>query len=114
MKVVLALVVVSIAISCIDALSCRCDDDWQCRKSIWDSHCKPGAHFVSGMCGCELTCSKIEGEQCGGLWDINGKCSVGLECVNEPQPETPENIFFMDAGVCRRIDLSTNTQAVAS
>ena len=46
------------------------------------------------MCGCCDVCAKVEGEECGGPWDLNGKCDKGLKCVHK-EPE------FNAKGICK-------------
>ena len=32
------------------------------------------------MCNCCPKCARLEGESCGGLWEMYGQCAKGLEC----------------------------------
>ena len=35
---------------------------------------------MKDACGCCDVCGKVFGEECGGLWNMNGKCGRGLKC----------------------------------
>ena len=39
--------------------------------------------MVSDVCGCCNVCAKLEGERCGGVWDMYGTCAPGLKCKHE-------------------------------
>ncbi|KAF2365280.1 Insulin-like growth factor-binding protein IGFBP [Trinorchestia longiramus] len=54
--------------------------------------------LVSDVCECCLVCGKGEGEVCGGLWNMRGKCGDGLVCV-KPQ-SYPEQAAYPE-GKCR-------------
>lgn len=43
-----------------------------------------GREVTPEPCGC-LTCTKLEGEPCGGLWDLQGICNSELVC--QPTPD---------------------------
>lgn len=53
---------------------------------------------VLDICECCMVCGKGEGEICGGLWNMRGKCGDGLVCV-KPQ-SYPEQAAYPE-GKCR-------------
>ncbi|CAH1244772.1 HTRA3 [Branchiostoma lanceolatum] len=57
------------------------------------------SNTVMDPCGCCEECAKVEGEMCGGSWDIDGKCADGLTCV---KPETSIFDLFYMPGICHR------------
>ena len=48
---------------------------------------------TTDACGCCTVCAKVEGEKCGGPWNIAGVCDKGLICV-------PQSDFY--PGQCFR------------
>jgi len=47
----------------------------KCRTPV---NCKGG--FVKDICNCCPACAKVEGNTCGGLWNMHGFCDKGLKC----------------------------------
>jgi len=87
------LVVVAAAIASVSSLSCMSCDQLVCPKP---ASCKGG--IVKDVCGCCDVCAKLEGEECGGAWDMSGKCARGLRCVRKDPLKTP---FELEVGVCK-------------
>ncbi|XP_019636635.1 PREDICTED: venom protein 302-like [Branchiostoma belcheri] len=58
---------------------------------------------VSDVCGCCRRCAKVEGETCGGLWNMDGRCAVGLFCggweIHDGEEQVVPIMFGM-TGVC--------------
>jgi len=81
--------IIAVAISCVSSLSCQPCHEHMCSAT---TACKGG--FVKDVCGCCDVCAKLEGEECGGEWDMHGKCSRGLRCV-----QSSERPF--GSGVCK-------------
>merc|ERR1712227_647531 len=52
-----------------------------CKKSTCQrpSYCKSGA-YVKDPCQCCDECARAKNEECGGPWDIYGRCAPGLTC----------------------------------
>ncbi|XP_033121264.1 uncharacterized protein LOC117120346 [Anneissia japonica] len=71
-------VAVSSVMSATLATSCKCSKKIEkCPKL----KCPPGSLPVENPCkGCCRVCGKTEGEECGGLNDIYGRCSPDLIC----------------------------------
>nr|P0CJ14.1 RecName: Full=Venom protein 302; Flags: Precursor [Lychas mucronatus] len=90
----LKLVILLCVIESIYSLSCPC----QWNKSLRDS-CRIPENCLAGttkdVCGCCDVCAKIEGESCGGPWNIGGSCAVGLTCVKVDKRN------FHSKGVCK-------------
>ena len=59
----------------VDSLSCVPCSEVKCPTP---KNCKGGT--VLGSCNCCLECAKVEGETCGGSWDMAGRCDSGLRC----------------------------------
>ena len=62
---------------------------------------------VSDFCGCCDVCAKVVGEECGGPYDMMGRCDEGLRCdVADPsdfnahgecveiEEETPPSLLY--------------------
>ena len=73
--VLLGFALILVTLSGSEALSCMRCDPLNCSEP---SNCKGG--LVSDVCGCCDVCAQVLGEECGGPWDIYGKCDAGLEC----------------------------------
>uniref|UniRef100_A0A1V1WBF0 Putative venom protein n=1 Tax=Superstitionia donensis TaxID=311983 RepID=A0A1V1WBF0_9SCOR len=74
------------------AQDCMQCGTYQCYTT--PAECPAGT--VTDMCDCCLVCAKDEDEECGGLWDMRGKCGEGLTCVKENGDD--EN----SVGVCKK------------
>ncbi|XP_078588087.1 cysteine-rich motor neuron 1 protein-like isoform X2 [Branchiostoma floridae x Branchiostoma japonicum] len=74
------------ALSCLQCGTFTCAPVPPCRGDI-----------TKDPCGCCDVCAKIEGEGCGGPWDISGTCSSGLTCVIDPGDPLGS---FNAAGTC--------------
>ncbi|XP_065661866.1 venom protein 302 [Hydra vulgaris] len=73
MKSILLIILVLEVVMC---LRCRpCEPDLCPPRPL----CNGG--YVKGICGCCDTCAKVDGEKCGGLWNMYGKCDVGFVCA---------------------------------
>jgi len=72
------------------SLSCPECDEFKCRD-VSHLRCKGGT--TTDACGCCTVCAKVEGEKCGGPWNIAGVCDKGLICV-------PQSDFY--PGQCFR------------
>jgi len=66
-------------ISIVIGYSCRRCDQFQLSQCP-PANCTPPAMPISDVCECCTVCSKIEGEECGGLYALKGKCTEGLIC----------------------------------
>ena len=87
--------VLSIIFTTIQSLSCVACDRWTCRPPL---NCKGG--LTLGVCGCCNVCAKVEGEECGGLWNLSGTCDKGLTCVLPNVPDESGVVYQWLAGVC--------------
>uniref|UniRef100_A0A224XET6 Putative venom gland protein n=1 Tax=Megacormus gertschi TaxID=1843536 RepID=A0A224XET6_9SCOR len=72
------------------ALDCRECGTYECQPP--PNNCPVGT--VTDLCDCCLECGKAENEECGGTWDMNGKCGTGLKCIKDAEP-------YGD-GICRK------------
>jgi len=59
------------------SLSCIIPCAWV--RCSTPANCKGG--LVKSICGCCNVCARVEGERCGGPWQIKGRCDFGLKCV---------------------------------
>ena len=91
--------VLSITFTTIQSLSCVACDQWTC-TSDEKLNCTGG--LTLGICGCCNVCAKVEGEECGGLWNFSGTCDKGLTCVLPNVPDQPDSLFFPHwlKGIC--------------
>ncbi|XP_078592748.1 venom protein 302-like [Branchiostoma floridae x Branchiostoma japonicum] len=60
---------------------------------------------VPDVCGCCRRCAKVEGETCGGMWNLDGFCAMGLTCEmpESPQPDGELQVvpvLFGQPGIC--------------
>lgn len=62
--------------------------------------CKGGV--VDDACHCCKVCAKLEGETCGGLWDLEGRCDQGLFCKTPGEPSP----YSMKRGICVKNQLT--------
>nr|AGV98853.1 androcin [Androctonus bicolor]AGV98854.1 androcin [Androctonus bicolor] len=60
----------------LNALKCKCDKS-KCPQ-INASDCPAG--ITLDACRCCDVCAKAEGEECGGPYNMRGKCGIGLNC----------------------------------
>ncbi|XP_067143771.1 venom protein 302-like [Centruroides vittatus] len=78
----------------ISALDCReCQRD-QCDDKT-EEECPAG--LVTDLCDCCLVCGKGKNEDCGGDFEVLGKCGTGLYCKRENDEDVYSN------GVCKKI-----------
>ena len=42
--------------------------------------CCSTGELVSDVCACCKICAKGEGEECGGIWNLEGTCATGFYC----------------------------------
>ncbi|XP_068202961.1 venom protein 302-like [Palaemon carinicauda] len=61
---------------------CHGNPDFRCIGEPSVEDCPHGT--VTDKCGCCLECAKGPGEVCGGIWNINGRCVEGYQCVKTP------------------------------
>ena len=96
---ILLAVVLSVIFTTSHCLSCVPCAQWKCTPDD-ELNCKGG--LTTGKCGCCNACAKIEGEKCGGIFDILGICDAGLKCVRAGKKGflLPR---FDRPGICRRI-----------
>ena len=81
MKIILVIgLVISAILTMTEALRCL-----PCKSTLrspsaprYELNCKGG--LVKDICNCCDTCAQLNGEKCGGLWYIYGKCDHGLTC----------------------------------
>lgn len=93
----LILMATSLLIDSVASMSCMCYDEslspekWTALYCRNDVECPEGTQLVWDACRCcKETCSKLEGEECGGAFLERGVCSDGLECrVHQPAKEEP-------------------------
>ena len=84
--IVLVAFLFSVTFTTAHSLSCLPCDMQKCTpEGKLLRKCKGG--LVIGICRCCKVCAKIIGEECGGLFSIDGTCDVGLECITY-DPET--------------------------
>ena len=76
-------------LSCYCRTLCSDDEIERIRRG-----CNGG--IVDDACHCCKTCAKVEGETCGGLWALEGKCDQGLFCKTPGEPRR----YSMRRGIC--------------
>ena len=89
----------------VDSLSCVPCSEVECSTP---KNCKGGT--VLGICNCCLVCAKVEGETCGGSWDMEGRCDSGLRCsVTDWRPEKygvgtckPGKLIYARVFICQK------------
>eukprot|EP00112_Aurelia_sp_Birch-Aquarium-sp1_P008761 Seg1974.3 transcript_id=Seg1974.3/GoldUCD/mRNA.D3Y31 product="Cysteine-rich motor neuron 1 protein" protein_id=Seg1974.3/GoldUCD/D3Y31 len=59
------------------SLTCLNCEEQKCRD-IGSLRCQGGTTL--DVCGCCTVCAKVEGEACGGPWNLKGVCDKGLKC----------------------------------
>ncbi|XP_003729949.1 insulin-like growth factor-binding protein 2 [Strongylocentrotus purpuratus] len=70
-----------------------------------DLTCPSGSEVISDHCGCCKVCSHVEDEECGGPWNVLGRCAKDFECI-DPKTKGPLKGSFLGnipMGTCRRI-----------
>ncbi|CAH1242103.1 CRIM1 [Branchiostoma lanceolatum] len=82
--ILLCMVASSHSLTCAPCNTVRCQAPENC----------PGG-TAKGVCGCCDVCAKVEGEECGGPWNIGGVCDKGLIC------DKPHDDFNMH-GTCKK------------
>lgn len=75
------------------AAGLTCIDDCREVKCTPPTNCKAG--LVPDPCNCCELCAKVEGETCGGRWNLEGTCADGLKCVVADDDDP-------DIGYCRK------------
>lgn len=75
--------VISVIVATTQAVCPKCDSGKIKCSSIHKLDCKGG--LVSDPCMCCAVCAKIKGENCGGPFNITGKCDCGLKCLKSPK-----------------------------
>nr|API81343.1 venom toxin [Hemiscorpius lepturus] len=93
----LRLVLLSTLVVSIYSLSCPC---WRERDKTKfcgppPTDCPLGT--THDACGCCTVCFKVQGEVCGGPWNVRGVCGEGLYCKKEV---VVEEGFDQYDGVC--------------
>ena len=78
MKVAL-LFIGTFLLACHTVVSLTCPECSELEPCPTPVNCKGGT--VLGICGCCSVCAKVEGEICGGMWEVEGRCDSGLTCV---------------------------------
>nr|API81351.1 venom toxin [Hemiscorpius lepturus] len=71
------LVVLAVSLRATIGLRCRECGTYECRPP--PRNCPAGT--VKDVCNCCIVCAKGLNEECGGPWDLAGKCGNGLTCV---------------------------------
>ncbi|XP_064085798.1 venom protein 302-like [Macrobrachium nipponense] len=81
-----------------EALSCYCPEDGSAcqQRKLTEVECPFG--IILDHCECCRVCAKGPGEECGGPWDISGRCAKGFMCV--PKPGDEEKYHFK--GKCQK------------
>jgi hypothetical protein len=92
-------VVFSVTFVTIQSLSCMPCGKWTCPPEN-KLNCTGG--LTLGICGCCNVCAKVEGEKCGGLWNMLGTCDDGLTCVPELASEDDSDSYYFNdrPGTC--------------
>ena len=75
------------------ALTCDSCEPSKCNSNLNCPHGK-----VLDSCKCCFECAKGEDEECGGKFNLRGKCSTGLDCFIAPKKGDP--LSGMEVGVC--------------
>lgn len=97
MRFIASLVLFAVTVGITASLSCpkSCKRKWCIRHVEWKLRCV--GNLVKDACGCCYECAKQMNESCGGLWNINGICDVGLIC-NHTRP----SLLAIRPGICVR------------
>ena len=102
LSIVITLFLAYLGPSEVDALTCSPCLQRECtREEIVRRGCKPKGGLVYDICGCCKMCAMLEGERCGGPWDLFGFCDKGLRCDQE------DDLWDEDGGVCVPIKKKT-------
>uniref|UniRef100_A0A224X881 Putative venom gland protein n=1 Tax=Megacormus gertschi TaxID=1843536 RepID=A0A224X881_9SCOR len=98
------LAVLCVLVVSVYSLSCPCWDEEDPTK-----HCPPRPTscplgYTTDPCGCCPLCYKVEGEGCGGPWQVGGVCGEGLRCEKGVDSD-PDDYMYANhmAGVCEPI-----------
>ncbi|XP_041465953.1 uncharacterized protein LOC121416525 [Lytechinus variegatus] len=93
-----------------NCLSCVCHEfgvntpalkDWRDENCPVDVQCPAGSKVLWDICSCcKSDCSKLEGEDCGGVFDEAGRCGDGLACYVEPSAEPDYYMHEYRFGKC--------------
>eukprot|EP00794_Sanderia_malayensis_P016846 gene16846-18545_t len=75
-----ALLQVAFSLTCLPCKETQC-------KEVQSLRCQGG--LARDPCGCCFICAKLEGERCGGPWNIAGVCDKGLVCDSGAKKRFP-------------------------
>lgn len=79
----------------VESLYCQC----QFVKCPIPPKCPPFESLVPDVCHCCMVCGKRLGENCGGPWWMEGRCSLNWRCERS-DPNNPRSV-----GICKVIIL---------
>uniref|UniRef100_A0A1V1WBG2 Putative venom protein n=1 Tax=Superstitionia donensis TaxID=311983 RepID=A0A1V1WBG2_9SCOR len=88
--VLLGIFTSSMALSCLPCYERECEP--------LPAHCPAG--IGKDICYCCPVCAQAENEECGGPWDMLGRCGDGLTCVKEEDDYIDE---FNRGGICKKV-----------
>lgn len=77
-------------------LSCGSCQSTNCEVLI---ECEAGV--VKDECDCCAVCAQSKGQECGGPFDIHGKCGVNLYCSKPYSDNDNINVINQEKGICR-------------
>ena len=68
----------AVVFSAVGTQSLSCARTCSPCASVEELECKGG--LVPDACACCNVCAKVAGEECGGPFDLKGRCDQGLRC----------------------------------